>query len=83
MELIWGEIAIGLKAVAEEMGHDIANDAEVQRCVDVFQQAVRESRGQEDVQRIDAGWEPLAREELEANPVRYITLPSVEDEAQQ
>jgi hypothetical protein len=44
MELIWGEIAIGLKAVAEEMGHDLANDREVQRCVEVFQTAVRESR---------------------------------------
>jgi hypothetical protein len=65
MELIWGEIAIGLKAVAEEMGHDIANDAELQRCVDVFQGAVRESRGQEDVRRIDDGREPLARDELD------------------
>jgi hypothetical protein len=44
MELIWGEIAIGLKAVAEEMGHDLANDRELVRCVDVFQKAVYGSR---------------------------------------
>lgn len=44
MELIWGEIAIGLKAVAEELGCDLSDEADLQRCVDTFQGAVWDSR---------------------------------------
>jgi hypothetical protein len=48
MNLIWGEIAIGVKAVAEELGHDLSDEADLQRCVDAFQAAVQASRKSEE-----------------------------------